>query len=267
MSAQNSSIQTLMSLGLTLLQAKVYRALAKSGQSTIATTSKLSGVARPDLYRTLSKLQQLGLVSKIIETPFQFKAIPLDEGLALLLEKKTEEHDKLKTETRHLIRSFEGKKLEQQQPIKSEFVLIPQSKTVVERIRKAIEDAQKSIDVVLSWKRYSLGIAHIYTESTAKAWDRKVNWRFIVEKPEEISSAEHLIQLSRKSPFCQMRFIPSHPKTVLGIYDKKEIFIILDPTTELPGSPALWSNNQSLISIAQDYFDILWLTSSEKTEL
>jgi hypothetical protein len=31
----------------------------------------------------------------------------------------------------------------------------------------------------------------------------------------------------------------------------------------LPGSPALWSNNPSLIDLAEDHFEILWLTAME----
>jgi len=37
---------------------------------------------------------------------------------------------------------------------------------------------------------------------------------------------------------------------VLGIYHKKEVFVVVDPREGLFDSPALWSNNQSLISVA-----------------
>ena len=57
--------------------------------------------------------------------------------------------------------------------------------------------------------------------------------------------------------------MPENPKTVLGIYDKKEVFIIVDPTGDLFDSPALWSNNKSLITAIQEYFDLLWLTSMQ----
>jgi hypothetical protein len=64
-----------------------------------------------------------------------------------------------------------------------------------------------------------------------------------------------------------MKRAPGSPKTVLGIYDKKEVFMIIDPKEGLFDSPALWSNSQSLISVVQDYFEILWLTTMEKPKL
>ena len=57
---QDNDAQLLNELGLTILEAKVYLALAKTGKTTIATISKTSKVARPDVYRTLAKLQEKG---------------------------------------------------------------------------------------------------------------------------------------------------------------------------------------------------------------
>ena len=41
--------------------------------------------------------------------------------------------------------------------------------------------------------------------------------------------------------------------------------IIVEPEVDLPGgSPALWTNNQSLIALVQDYFDTKWLSAAKK---
>jgi DNA polymerase III alpha subunit len=55
-----------MDLGLTLLQAKIYLALSKTGKATIKTISKASNSARQDIYRIMPTLQKLGLAEKII---------------------------------------------------------------------------------------------------------------------------------------------------------------------------------------------------------
>ena len=65
-------------------------------------------------------------------------------------------------------------------------------------------------------------------------------------------------------PSSEMRFIPYYPKTILGIYDKHEMFVITNPKTDLPGSSALWTTNDSLISLAEDHFGCLW-SSAVKT--
>jgi sugar-specific transcriptional regulator TrmB len=261
---QFSKLQVLIDLGLTLIQARVYMALAESGRLKISAISKTSKVARPDIYRTLSKLQQLGLVEKIIETPLEYRAIPMNEGLSLLLETRTEQYKKIRSETRMLLDTAEIQKLKQKEKIETpQFVLIPKGDTVIERINTAIEKAQLSIDLVLSWKRFSHGMVGKFAESIESAWAKNVKVRFIIESPLKSKTAKQLIQFCKKKPSCEMKFIPHYPETVFGIYDKKELFIIAFSKTDLPGSPALWSNNSSLIALAEDYFEKLWVTAIE----
>jgi sugar-specific transcriptional regulator TrmB len=40
-----------------------------------------SKVARPDVYPTLRRLRELGLVENLIKTPPEYRAVPLKEGL------------------------------------------------------------------------------------------------------------------------------------------------------------------------------------------
>lgn len=267
MEIQSADIQTLMDLGLTLLQARVYRTLAKAGALKIDTISKLSIVARPDVYRTLAKLEQLGLVERIIKTPLHFRAIPMEKGLALLLESKTEEHEKLKTETELLLQTL--KEITSDEILQTEdqqFVLIPPKRTIIKRINEATEKAQESVDLSLSWKRFSLGITTAFAESGKKARARNVKLRFVVENPTEGNAPEQITQFCRRNPNIQLRFSKERPKTLLGIYDKKEVFIIVNPQMDIPDSPAFWSNNQSIVAMAQDYFDNLWNNATENPD-
>jgi sugar-specific transcriptional regulator TrmB len=262
---QFSKLQVLIDLGLTLIQARVYLALVESGPSKISAISKISNVARPDVYSTLSKLQQLGLAEKIIKKPLEYKATPVNEGLSLLLETKTEKYKKLKAETQILLDTAKITKPNKKKQIETpQFVLIPK-RTVIERIKSAIEKAQVSIDLVLSWRRFSQGIVSKFAESIEVAWAKNVKIRFIIESPSKNETAEQLIQFCREKPFCQINFIANHPRTIFGIYDKKEVFIIVISKTDLQSSSALWSKNPSLIGLAEDYFEKLWFTSMERS--
>ena len=263
MEPEFSKPQILFDLGLTLKQARVYMALVEFGSSRISTISIVSKVARPDVYRTLSKLQQLGLVEKIIQTPVEYRATPVKEGILRLLETKTKQYEKVRAETKILLSTVKMEKPKKKQIETPQFVLIPK-RTVTERIKTSIEKAQLSIDLVLSWKRFSQGIASVFAESIETAWAKNVKIRFIIESPSESKTEKQLIQFCREKPSCQTRFTPHYPKATFGIYDKKEIYLIAKSKTDLPGSPALWSNNQSLISAMEDYFEILWLTAMKE---
>jgi sugar-specific transcriptional regulator TrmB len=256
---QFSEEQVLINLGLTLKQARVYLAIAESGPSRIMEISKKSKVARPDVYPALEKLQQLGLSEKIIKNPTAYRAIPLKEGLSLLLEMKANQYEKLKADTETLRNIIETKKQKDAiQTANSQFVLIPEGKAVIDRIANAIEKVQLTMDLVLSWKRFSRGISDTFAEEIENAWAKNVKTRFIIERPSRSTTSEQMIQYCLEKPSCQLRFMQDHAKVVFGVYDKKEVFIITISETDLQSSPALWSNNDAMICLASNHFEMLW---------
>lgn len=257
-------IAVLVDLGLTSCQARVYLALCHFGVSDAKTVSKYSSVPRQDIYRIMAGLQTLGLVERGISRPVTFKALPIDKGTAILLKRREELTNKLESNVTNIVAKFKSKK-NQMIPLKTEFIFIPQRDAIVEKIRNAIDKAKKSVDLVLSWERFKFGL-YDFAEVLEKAKNSKVKFRFILEKPEK-DEKTLAIELCRKNPYCEIKFLPNFPKTVMGIYDGKEIFVIVNPKARLPDSPALWSNSSSLMNAMQDYFNILWITSLEEPHL
>ncbi|MCW4046607.1 MAG: hypothetical protein NWE99_03470 [Candidatus Bathyarchaeota archaeon] len=257
--------EALTQLGLTFLESKIYLTLCTHGSLSTKTISKLAKMSQPDTYRVLAKLQEKGLIEKLIDRPARFKVLPINESLSFMLKTKKNEYSKLEAKTKLIVRSLEEKSaLKAPETGDAEFVLIPPGEAIVNRIRNALEKAERSIDLYLSWKRFTYGITIAFPESLEKAMDRGVKLRIVLESPKKEEDLEKVMQFINQRPCCEIRFFPSSPKTVIGLYDKREAFIIVNPKETLPESPALWSNNQSLISVIQDYFEILWLTAIEK---
>jgi sugar-specific transcriptional regulator TrmB len=262
---QFSEQQVLINLGLSLKQARVYLALAESGPSRVIEISRISKVARPDVYAALEKLQQLGLSEKIIKNPPGYRAISLKEGLSLLLEMKRNQYEKLRADTETLRSIIETKKPKDAiQKENSQFVLIPEGKSVIDRIAKAIEKSQLTMDLVLSWKRFSRGISDTFAEEIENAWARNVKTRFIIERPLRSATSEQLIGYCLEKPSCQLRLLQGQAETVLGVFDMKEVLIVTALETDLPGSPALWSNNDAMICLVSAHFEMLWREASKK---
>ncbi len=260
-----SDTQVLVDLGLTLKQARVYLALARSGPSRILELSKISNVTRPDVYAALEKLLEAGLVERIIKKPIEYRALPLSKGLSLLLKAKADQFEKVRTET-EILRAA-AKQEEDEHPGNAgenpQFVLVPKGRAVIDKIAASIENAQRSIDLVVSWKRFSHGVADTFIDSVEKAWAKKVNIRFIVEKPPKGKTAKQLIEFFRGKPCTQLRFVDRHPNTVFGTYDKKEVFVIVFSKTDIQSSSALWSNDEALVSLASEHFETLWHAAKE----
>jgi HTH-type transcriptional regulator, sugar sensing transcriptional regulator len=103
LSNSDENIRTLIDLGLTAAQAKIYLSLLWVGSATIREIAQASKVARPDTYRALSELQDIGIVEKIISVPTKFKALPIKDALDILMLRKTNETIDLNKRANRLI--------------------------------------------------------------------------------------------------------------------------------------------------------------------
>ena len=250
-------------LGLTSVQARVYIALAQSGISTIKTISKVSGVARQDIYRIMSVLQKLGIVEKIIAAPTMFRAIPIKDALSILLERRTKETSELQAKTKELLKKFKKINAITIAPQEeTQFILVPEKEALILRLKQAMMTAQRSIDVTITWKRFPQ-VLLLLVKELRKALKRGVKIRFIAEKTEYENSWPEIVQAFTRNPSFKIRFVPNPPNTVFGIYDEKEVFITTSTAGYAAEYPALWSNNPSLISAMHDLFEIMWSTSLE----
>lgn len=247
-------------MGLTGREAKVYIALIRSTSLNIKEISNFSKVKRPDLYRVLKNLEQKGLVEREITYPIRYTAIPLHEGLDLLQQQKDEVYIELKRKVSALRNS--AKKLHKQTypaTDESNYLLVPKSRMIT-RLEQAIDKSEKSISVILSEPLFLKGILR-FSDNIEKSCHRGVEWFFILEKPSVESTIKTIKSFKSKTPNCQIRFLKAAPKTVTAICDQKEVFIFKNQTGNLTGASALWSNNENLVFLINDYFEVLWCGS------
>jgi hypothetical protein len=104
----------------------------------------------------------------------------------------------------------------------------------------------------------------LFSALLEKAWHRGVKCRYIIEIPQTGNKRKLVLDFRDRSPFCEVKFVPYLPKTILSIYDKKEVILFLKPKKELTESSALWSNNINLVAALEDYYEILWITALEE---
>jgi len=103
---QEWMIKTLVSLGLSHVDAEIYVFLSAEGPQkgrNIASTLKLD---KQQLYRSLKKLKNKGIVNSSIEHPAVFSSISFEKILDLFLEVKKEEADILQESREELLSSW-----------------------------------------------------------------------------------------------------------------------------------------------------------------
>jgi sugar-specific transcriptional regulator TrmB len=254
---QEETVQTLVNLGLTVLQAKVYLALVKSGTSTGRTTAKTAKVASQDIYRVLTELQEKGLIEKIIAKPNKYRPILLEEGLSMLLQRRNKQTAELKKAAFVMFKTFQSSGEREDKNETGDFVLIPEKEPIENRFIRVWETAQTSVDLVND-EREAMIMREKHYELTVKAHKRGVKIRELLIKTRGGGGG-----LKRRPEFqSSYLHFPSPAKVV--IKDNTEVFISTTYEVSTLKQPYLWSNNPIIVQVIQQWYDIMWEKSSRE---
>ena len=253
-------ILTLTELGLSTTQAKIYLALVKTKNQTAQAISTLSTVSRPDVYRVLNQLQEVGLVEKIIAKPEEFRAIPIEEAVSILLQRRINKTRELQNRSLKLVQCV-NQKLESSETTEEggrrEFVFIPSKSSAYARSERLLRGIKESIYFVGLTKSMSAWLAQYSTEMEI-ALSRGIDCRMILPASPANSKFWAPFEKMRKYPNFKVRSMSWVPTAGFSIWDKKEI-LITTASAEAPLDAAtLWSNNKGLIELCADYFECLW---------
>jgi len=80
--------ETLLRLGLSKNEIKVYIYLARTGERKASEISEALSLHRTETYRILRDLEKKGLVSSVFQKPLKFVATPFEKAMDLLIESK-----------------------------------------------------------------------------------------------------------------------------------------------------------------------------------
>ena len=246
---------TLMKLGLNSAQARTYLALLKKGMASTGEVAKISGVARPDTYRTIAELHELGLVEKLLTAPIKFRPLPVEDAVGILMLRRTHETIELNERTNRLVKNFEERNNHTSSVEESQFVLVSKGDTLILKAQKMMENAQETISLIVPQRRLRPFIANNF-DIIKNALERKVAMRTITEGHIKNRSIEFL-ELEKFGLF-EIGYVMREPCVFYVLIDSKEILLITSAKTEYSESPAVWSNNLGLIELAQGYFELTW---------
>ncbi len=117
--------------------------------------------------------------------------------------------------------------------------------------------------LLISWEYYKKLLNYDFNAITKKAVERGIKYRILTEKP-KIGIAEHFefVEILKQNN-SSIRYLAINPPAILTIYDKKEVLIAMSEKANPLDTPLLCSNNSSIVSIANNYFENLWNSIQE----
>jgi PAS domain S-box-containing protein len=256
----DENITTLVNLGLSGVQAKIYLALLYIGPSAIKEIASESKVARPDIYRTILELQKAGIVEKIVGVPAKFKPLPIIDAVEILILRRTKESIELSKKTDSLIESLKETTSKKILSEDYQFILIP-GEAIEAELKKLLENSEHSLSIMVSRKNLIQWLERDY-EIFQNALKRSVTIRIITE---EFTSSDELkiIQDLEKFPNFEKRFVIGLLTARLRIFNDTKILLTTSILAGQKECTALFSNNPHLVELTQNYFNTEWFSSIE----
>lgn len=249
-----------MSYGLTKNQTKVLSVLIQNNTCfTVKQISQVSNIARESIYKILLNLREKGLIEKSILKPEKYCSVSLKRVLIILQEEKNREDNKLKELTTYVL-------LENQQKSNinylfknnnTQFILIPKKKQLVNKLNLSYSKCKKSIRIATSWKRFLQGIS-IYENQLKKLINKGIKVKVIITRKSPKKKIPKESIFFQDLPNVSIKFNNNAPELILAIIDDLEVFLMTKPKADIEESPALWSNNKSLINGLIICYDSLW---------
>lgn len=257
--AFNEDTKLLTRLGLTELQAQVYLTLAKMDKATLRDLSSAAKIDRANVYRVINRLSELNLIEKLLATPTIFRALPLADGIKMLLEKKDQEHNEIKAKTRELLSHCKKASQDTLSDDVSQFSLVPDGRWTKRKVAEMINSNHETHDILIYWSDFKSQTKEV-TSMWTKVLLRGVKVRIIVflEKNERLPRS---ILCLRSYPHFKVRKASTPPKVTLSIIDGRETFISVTPSISPRGKPGLYVHNHGVVGLVQDYFDLAWRDS------
>jgi sugar-specific transcriptional regulator TrmB len=254
---KEEGITTLINLGLTKTQARVYLALVERDVLPLRLAAKYSGVDRSETYRVMSELNHRGLIETILSSPTTYKPFPLSDAVTLLMEQKQRKILLLEEKTKKLLEEYKKKPNSQSSIDQREFVLLPKETSGTRKAKSAIKDARSAIDCIISVKRFNQ-LLLIASEDLIKAANRGIKIRFILDEKDLNKSLSKIFATFNYN--ASFKYIDELPPSFIAIYDKQSVLM---ETTEkdFGKSTMLWSSNIVIAKNLQKYFNLLWASN------
>jgi len=262
---QEEGIRLLIQMGFTETQAKLYLALLTIGKTDVKTLSKQANVPRQAAYRTLGELQEKGIVEKIISLPQEYQAVPLQDGLTIMISSKANEYAKVIDKAKEFLLKFEAQKQDQISDKQYNISIIEGKDTVINKVISLTDGLENNICVCQTLQRW-MHVNLEIVDNVREALSRGVRYRVVIEKPDgELGFPKELKQIL-SHPNYEVRIMPTPLKINAAIYDDKDACISFYPSRALADTPVIVTNHPSLLVGFLDHFENLW-RESEKVDV
>jgi hypothetical protein len=132
------------------------------------------------------------------------------------------------------------------------------------RYRVAIEEAQYTIDILVSWARFKQLCYHCQKQ-ILNALKNGVKISILTDKPVGHSLPKWVNPTRQKYPNFKLKFLLSPPEAAIMIFDDTHLALAFNPNCKLTRGPDLWTGHPSLLATYRAFFISVWSKTENYT--
>ncbi len=270
--SQEKVLNTLVSLGLTRLDAKVYILLAKGGPIKARDATKALKISKQRLYPVIKNLQSKGIVNSTLERPARFSAVEFEKVLDTFLKAKMEQAQRIRQNMDELLSDWQSIAIAESDSSPAKFTVIEGRSYVYSKIQHMIQDTREKLSFVATVPSLAradqFGLFDAAFNHPSKS---KIQFKFLTELSEQ--NVNVLKALMKKKPNADFNIEGRTPDLALKlcprmvIRDEEETVFFIDPrkgeVTREQDDVCLWTNCKSLVQAFSAMFDELWHNATD----
>jgi len=273
--SQDQVIDTLMSFGLTRMDARVYILIAKKGPQKAIEVGKILKTSKPQLYRSLKILESKGLLSATLEHPAKFSALPFEKALDLLakakMKKALEEAQHIQETKQDILDNWQRISMGGSPDVSEKFMVIEGRDNIYARIQQMITESRSQISTITTVSNllradqfgvFDTGFKHLMKS--------KIRFRLLTQMSKqyvpamkgflkEISSTK--LNFEGRNPDLGLK-----PSPRLIIRDEDEIMLFITSKTDAAtgqDNVGLWTNCKDIVQAFTATFEDNWCNSTD----
>ena len=260
--SNDENTDLLLSLGLSLNQAKVYLAILKLEKPVAKQISKFSNVRREEVYRTLPSLEKMGLIERLMGKPMKIRDTPISAALNSIVSEEKIKFDARLKGMKNIVQKIAIQDWKLPPPEnESLYILIAEKKSIMAKTALMIKNSKKEVALVADKTRILLVLAH-FSDECNRAIKKGVQIRLIFEgENSDISFAQKVkLLINPASVYIKFHF---DPLKHFIMSDAKEALITTSKEKGLGESPSLWTNNSNLLGVLRTVFENDWIKAED----
>lgn len=246
--------QALSKFKLNKNEIRVYLYLARFGAHKAQSIAEALGVHRTEAYKILRRLEEQGLITRVMERPMKFLAVPFETVLDNLIEERRQKVYQMEQRKKELLKIWSSlPKPEKVYKRKETFQVLEGRKHISVRLSELLINAENEFHIIVSdenliWLFNTPFLDDIQEKAEKKGLTARIMTNY---SPTSNYVLEQMEIGEGDFAYLQNEKIPG-----LFINDKKEMILFM--SNEQNNLNAMWTNYETLVESYRILFSLLW---------